>query len=180
MFHAVLFCNLRSRLDFIRCISEYLCYSIQVKLDWKLKGILEERGVSVYALARAMGNQTHAVKLYRITNADASKRPRRVDFDTLEQIIPALETLTGKPVTPNDLLEMIPEKKVNAKLEAALRNAKPPMTAEMLDRKIYSTETQRIAFQNAMFELQTEKDKARGKVSPREKEILEGFKKKSK
>jgi hypothetical protein len=103
-----------------------------------------------------------------------------VDFDTLEQIIPALETLTGKPVTPNDLLEMIPEKKVNAKLEAALRNAKPPMTAEMLDRKIYSTESQRIAFQNAMFELQTEKDKARGKVSPREKEILEGFKKKSK
>jgi DNA-binding Xre family transcriptional regulator len=151
-----------------------------MKLDWKLKGILEERGVSVYALARAMGNQTHAIKLYRITNADVSKRPRRVDFDTLEQIIPALETLTGKPVTPNDLLEMTPEKKINAKLEAALKNAKPPMTSEMLDRKIYSTEDERIAFQEAMTELQAEKDKIRGKISLREKEILESFKKKSK
>ncbi len=148
-----------------------------MKLDWKLKGILEERGVSVYALARAMGNQTHAVKLYRITNADVTKRPRRVDFDTLEQIIPALETLTGKPVTPNDLLEMTFEKKINTKLEAALKNAKPPMTAEMLDQKIYSTEDERIAFQDAMIELQAEKDEARGKVSLREKEILDSFKK---
>jgi predicted nucleic acid-binding Zn-ribbon protein len=151
-----------------------------MKLDWKLKGILEECGVSVYALARTMGNQTHAVKLYRITNADATKRPRRVDFETLEQIIPALETLTGKAVTPNDLLEMITEKKINAKLEAALKNAKPPMTAEMLDRKIYSTEEEKVAFQEAMTELQTEKEQARGKISSREKEIFKGFKKKSK
>lgn len=67
--------------------------------------------------------------------------------------------------------------KPNAKLEAALKNAKPPMTAEMLDQKIYSTEDERIAFQDAMTELQAEKDKARRKVSLREKEILKGFKK---
>jgi hypothetical protein len=55
--------------------------------------------------------------------------------------------------------------KPNAKLEAAMKNAKPPMTAEMLDRKIYSTEDERIAFQDAMNELQIEKDQARGEIS---------------
>jgi hypothetical protein len=67
--------------------------------------------------------------------------------------------------------------KPNAKLEVALKNAKPPMTAEMLDRKIYSTEAEKIAFQDAMNELQTEKEQTRGKVSLREKEILESFRK---
>ena len=80
-----------------------------MRIDWKLKSILVAQNISVYSLARAMGNQTHAIKLYRITNADPAKRPRRVDLVTLEQIIPALETLTGKPVTPNDLLELIEE-----------------------------------------------------------------------
>jgi hypothetical protein len=60
--------------------------------------------------------------------------------------------------------------KPNAKLEAALKNAKPPMTAEMLDRKIYSTEAERIEFQDAMTELQAEKDQVRGK------EIIRSFK----
>lgn len=65
--------------------------------------------------------------------------------------------------------------KPNAKLEAALKNAKPPMTAEMLDRKIYSTEDEKIVFQAAMDELQAEKYQTRGKTSRREKEILECF-----
>jgi hypothetical protein len=80
-----------------------------VRIEWKLKNVLENSGVSVYALARAMGNQTHAVKLYRITSPNPDKRPRRIDFDTLEQIIPALSNLTGGTVTPNDLLEVIEE-----------------------------------------------------------------------
>lgn len=54
--------------------------------------------------------------------------------------------------------------KPNAKLEAALKSAKPPMTAEMLDRKIYNTEDERMAFQDAMTEIQTEKDQARGEI----------------
>ena len=166
------------------CSINNLCYVINMRIDWNLKNILEAQNISVYSLARAMGNQTHAIKLYRITNADPAKRPRRVDFDTLEQIIPALETLTGKPVTPNDLLEVMPEKieprKINVKLEAVLKNAKPPMTAEMLNRKFAGTEDERIAFQAAMDELQAEKDAARGKISKREKEMLEILNGKSK
>lgn len=80
-----------------------------MKLEWKLADVLARQDLTVYALAREMGNQTHAVKLYRITNKNPAKRPRRADFDTLEQIIPALTRLTGQIISPNDLLELVEE-----------------------------------------------------------------------
>jgi hypothetical protein len=77
-----------------------------MKIEWNLRDVLEKRGVTVFSLARAMGSQSHAVKLYRIASPDPDKRPRRVDFETLEQLIPAIYELTGETVTPNDLLEI--------------------------------------------------------------------------
>jgi hypothetical protein len=75
-----------------------------MRFQWRLREYLAARGVSVYALSQAMGGVTRAPALYAITNADPAKRPRRVNFETLESIIDALERITGEPVHLGDLL----------------------------------------------------------------------------
>ncbi len=148
----------------------------QVRLN--TKQLLEKRNLTPYRIWKES-------KLARATvYALAKNKGERADFHTLGVFVNTVERLSGVPVTPNDLLEVIPEKtepkKINAKLEAVLKNAKPPMTAEMLNRKFAGTEAERIAFQAAMDEIQAEKDAARGKVSEREQEFLAILGKKSK
>lgn len=65
--------------------------------------MLERYQTNPYALARAMGDQSKAVTLYRLTSP--TKKTSRVDLGTLAEIITALRELTGKPVNVQDLLE---------------------------------------------------------------------------
>ena len=74
-------------------------------VEWRLRELLEERGITVLAVANAMGNRNHAVKLYRIASPDRAKRPERTDLQTIASILEALETLhPGEKFSADDLL----------------------------------------------------------------------------
>lgn len=74
-----------------------------VSLDWKLRHFLEQHNISTLALSKAMGSKRVAT-LYRLTSP--KKPPTRVDLSTLEAVIAALRTLTGKAINVTDLLEV--------------------------------------------------------------------------
>ncbi len=77
------------------------------EVRWKLKETLEHNQTNPYALARAMGDQSKAVTLYRLTSP--TKKTSRIDLGTLSEIITALREVTGKAIEITDLLEYAPE-----------------------------------------------------------------------
>ncbi|PYE55482.1 hypothetical protein [Deinococcus yavapaiensis] len=75
------------------------------KLVWKLGNVLKANGltarqVEVEAIKR--GHRLGENTIYRVNRGDG---PKRFDRATLEALIDALRTLTGKPLGMNDLLE---------------------------------------------------------------------------
>ncbi len=72
-------------------------------LQWKLQHYLDSHGITPYKLWKESG-------LARPTVYDmASNRAKGVKFDVFHKVMSTLETITGQPVTPNDLLEVIEE-----------------------------------------------------------------------
>lgn len=76
-------------------------------VQWQLKETLESAEVSVYALAEQMGGASRRSGLYAITSPDPEKRPRRVTFDLLEDVVVALNILTGRRYSIGDLIEYV-------------------------------------------------------------------------
>lgn len=75
------------------------------ELRWDLERVLEAHGVTRYELAQNMGGnfKTRLTSLYR------TKNQRRVDLAVMSEIVGALRRITGEEVTPNDLLEYVPD-----------------------------------------------------------------------
>lgn len=75
--------------------------SLMLRLN--INGYLEQRNITAYRLIKESGLAPNTV--YTLARTPA----KRIDLDTLESIVKALTRLTGQPVTPNDLLEVIEE-----------------------------------------------------------------------
>lgn len=70
-------------------------------VTWKLKSYLDTHGITAYRLAQETHGELSQTGVYRLLSDELGG----VRFDTLSAVIKGLETLTGKTVTPNDLLE---------------------------------------------------------------------------
>lgn len=70
-------------------------------IRWKLKQLLEQHGLSVYQLAKALEGKVSANAVYHAARESIT----RVNFETLATVIAALRDLTGKPVVVGDLME---------------------------------------------------------------------------
>ena len=67
----------------------------------RVREYLETHGKSAYALWKASGLPRNTV--YALSQGKAV----RLDLETLGKVLYGLERLTGRTVTPNDLLEVI-------------------------------------------------------------------------
>lgn len=77
----------------------------QMPVQWKLKELLDREGKTAYKLAEEMGGATRRPTLYAITSPDPDKRPKRVGFDLLDDILAGLKGLTGKQFSVSDIIE---------------------------------------------------------------------------
>jgi DNA-binding Xre family transcriptional regulator len=87
-------------------MSSISSYAI-LKLDMiklRLKDCLDANGLSVYRLEKECPEVSRTT-LYKLAAGEVDG----VRFNTLNAVLIALARLTGKPVTPNDLLEVIEE-----------------------------------------------------------------------
>ena len=73
-------------------------------LKWKLKEYLDAHEITGYRLIQESGVSGNTV--YAISNNKTDGVQGRV----LNDILNALHRLTGQPITPNDLLEFMPDK----------------------------------------------------------------------
>ena len=80
-----------------------MCFDM-TQIQWKLKPYLEQTSVTPHKLALEAG--ISPPNLYTLIRGEGAKNVSR---DTLGKLIGALRRLTGQPVTPNDLLEVIEE-----------------------------------------------------------------------
>lgn len=78
---------------------------VSMAVQWRLRELLEAEGITAYALAEQMGGATRRPTLYAITSPDVNKRPRRVGFPLLEDILVGLKALSGKDFSVGDLVE---------------------------------------------------------------------------
>lgn len=72
---------------------------------WRLAEYLQERDISVYALAKSRG-MTRMNSIYRM--ARKGDEPQRVDLNVLAEVIAELRVLTGENTQLTDILEYIP------------------------------------------------------------------------
>ena len=70
-------------------------------VKWRIKAFLTEHNITPYRVWKESGLAQKTV--YTL----AHDRGDRADLGTLGALVDALERLTGKPVTPNDLLEVV-------------------------------------------------------------------------
>lgn len=77
----------------------------QMPVRWRLKELLERENVTAYALAEQMGGASRRPTLYAITSPDPEKRPERVGFPLLNDILSGLKGLTGKTFSVADVIE---------------------------------------------------------------------------
>ena len=68
---------------------------------WKLKGYLDQHGITAYRLAQETHGELSQTGVYRLLSDELGG----VRFESLNAVLKALRTLTGHEVTPNDLLE---------------------------------------------------------------------------
>lgn len=68
---------------------------------WRLKEVLEARGITGYRLAKTTKGRLSKTQIYTLLNTE---RPGALYLDTLDTLIDALAEL-GHEVTYNDLLE---------------------------------------------------------------------------
>lgn len=83
-----------------------------MKVEWRLRELLEREGIKVATLAAQMaavspGSAPPSKRpaLYNITSLDPEQRPERVTFQLLAEIGAALRVLTGRRVEVGELLE---------------------------------------------------------------------------
>jgi DNA-binding Xre family transcriptional regulator len=67
----------------------------------RLKQLLDEHGITAYRLVKATNGHVATNTVYSL----ASGKAKDVKLSTLENILTALRTLTGKPMVVSDLLE---------------------------------------------------------------------------
>lgn len=85
-----------------------------------LKPFLERHNISAYQLARATRGRLSEATVYGM-----ARRPlQRIDLDSVDTVIDALQNLIGQPVTLLDLVERT-EAGINPKYAHLLRNAQP-------------------------------------------------------
>jgi DNA-binding Xre family transcriptional regulator len=76
---------------------------------FNLKHLLEKHGISSYKFERSVEGYA-PVTIKKIVSGENNP-----SLESLDKIITALRNLTGENVTPNDLLEYIPDKPSKAK-----------------------------------------------------------------
>lgn len=74
-------------------------------IRWRLNDILQAHNLTAYKLEQAVRGNVSRNTVYRW----AKETPQLLDLAALPHIMQALTRLTGQPVTPNDLLEVIEE-----------------------------------------------------------------------
>ena len=74
--------------------------TVRVSLDRFLK----RNNLTTYKLTKEVGGKASQGSVYALSRGNKVKR---VDLETLSEVMGALTRLTGQPVTPNDLLEII-------------------------------------------------------------------------
>ena len=74
--------------------------TVRVSLD----RFLERNNLTAYKLTKEVGGKASQGSIYALSRGNKVKR---VDLETLSEVMGALSRLTGQPVTPNDLLEII-------------------------------------------------------------------------
>jgi DNA-binding Xre family transcriptional regulator len=95
-----------------------------------INSYLEQQNITAYRLIKESGLAPNTV--YTLARTPA----KRIDLDTLESIVKALTRLTGQPVTPNDLLEVIDEPEPlepEAETRAWMDNSVSDMAARLAD-----------------------------------------------
>lgn len=84
-------------------------YAMPVR--WKLKELLEAEGLNVNRLSIEMagekGPEAKRPQLYALTSPAVEKRPKRVEFAYLDEVLQAMKRITGKSYTLTDLLEYV-------------------------------------------------------------------------
>ncbi len=84
-------------------------YAMPVR--WKLKELLDREGLNVNRLSLEMagekGPEAKRPQLYAITSPNAEKRPKRVEFAYLDEVLQAMKRITGKSYQLGDLLEYV-------------------------------------------------------------------------
>lgn len=87
-------------------------------VQFTLRHYLALHGLSAYRLAQAAHGRVSERTVYALARGEAS----RVDLGTLGAVITTLEELTGKPVSPGDLLQAVtvsgPEREDRAWLDS--------------------------------------------------------------
>jgi DNA-binding Xre family transcriptional regulator len=76
--------------------------NVRVSLD----RYLSQNNLTAYRLSKEVAGKAAQGSVYALARGEKVKR---VDLETLSQVMQALTRLTGQPVTPNDLLEVIEE-----------------------------------------------------------------------
>ena len=74
-------------------------------IRWRLDNILQTHNLTAYKLEQALRGRVSRNTVYRW----AKEMPQSLDLAALPHMLEALTRLTGQPVTPNDLLEVIEE-----------------------------------------------------------------------
>jgi DNA-binding Xre family transcriptional regulator len=75
---------------------------MKVRLRWRLDDLLKAASITPYRLHKESGLAMNTV--YALARGES----KQIRLETLEQLLPALEALTGQPVTLSDLLEVRP------------------------------------------------------------------------
>jgi DNA-binding Xre family transcriptional regulator len=71
------------------------------KVNWKIKQLLEQHGITPYRLWKESGLAQKTVYTLSHDKGD------RADLGTLGTLVSTLERLTGQTITPNDVLEVV-------------------------------------------------------------------------
>ena len=69
-----------------------------------LREYLDRNNLTAYRLVQATKGRVAERTVYGLARGDV----KRVDLETLNEVMAALEGMTGQPVTPNDLLDFAP------------------------------------------------------------------------
>lgn len=86
---------------------------------WRLADYLQEREISVYALAKSRG-MTRMNSIYRM--ARRGDEPQRVDLNVLAEVIAELRVLTGEDTQLADILEYVPGSKPTSEADPLNRD----------------------------------------------------------
>jgi hypothetical protein len=103
-----------------------------LSIRWRLHDILKANNLTAYKLEQALRGNVSRNTVYRW----AREKPQLLDLGALPFVVEALTRLTGQPVTPNDLLEVVEEPaqlEPEAETRAWMDNSASDMAARLAD-----------------------------------------------